>query len=325
VDNLVRTICRIEGLPALEIRVLSGGQVNRVFLVDRAFVVRIGGREDAFERLRRETELLRSLAGKIPVPGVHAFGVQESVVYQIQQFIPGRKLYAVWKELRPDEQDSVAAQLGAHLRVIHGLKAPYFGSAGEETRRCTAWSDYRAEEFSRTLDEIRTLNIRMAPGFIEMAKDYFDEHRHVLQDGVPTLVHGDLSLVNILVHEGKITALLDFEYALQAPPDYELWVPEAFCLYPNDWAEEDNEVFSSADFANFFPLLQKHYPALFEIPNLRQRLNLYQIESALRNYLSWRIDNLDTIPPEKMAAKEFYMARITNFIFRNGARTFFGK
>ncbi len=91
---------------------------------------------------------------------------------------------------------------------------------------------------------------------------------------------------------------------------------EAFCLYPNDWAEEINEVYCTADFASFIPLLRRHYPALFEIAHLRTRVNLYQLASALSSYLAWRKDNLSTIPPERMAAKEFYMARITNFIFR---------
>ncbi len=323
-ENLVRAICHKEGIDTGEIQVLSGGQVNQVFLVDQTYVVRIGGRADAHARLRREADLLRSLAGKIPVPTVHALGEHEGRVYQIQQFLPGRKLYAVWKELRPDEQEGVAAQLAAALKVIHGLGAPGFGSADAGSKAEAVWLDYFSDKFARTLDEIKALKMSMVPGIVEMARDYFDEHSAVLQDGQPTVVHGDLSLVNILVHEGRLSAILDFEYALQAPLDYELWVTEAFCLYPNDWAEEDNEVFCTADFANFFPLLQKHYPEIFETRNLRQRVDLYHLESALSNYLAWRKDNLNTIPPERMAAKEFYMARITNFVFRNGTRMFFG-
>jgi Ser/Thr protein kinase RdoA (MazF antagonist) len=162
----------------------------------------------------------------------------------------------------------------------------------------------------------------MAPGYLEMAQVYFDEHLPLLEAGTPTLVHGDLTLMNILVERGKITAILDFEYAMQAPSDYELWPLEAFCLYPNDWAEEDHEVCCTADYAGLFPLLQKHAPELFETPHLRERMNCYQLEATLGSYLAWRKDHLDSIPPERLAAKEFYMARITNFIFRHGVRMF---
>ena len=176
--------------------------------------------------------------------------------------------------------------------------------------------------FKRSLGEIEKLKIQMMPGFIDLAVNYFDENKHVLENSVPALIHGDLTMVNILVDQGKISAILDFEYSIQAPRDYELWVMEAFCLYPNDWAEEMDELHCTADFASFIPLLHKHYPELFEIPHLRTRVNIYQLESALSSYLSWRKDNLSTIPPERMAARDFYMSRITNFINRHGVRMF---
>ena len=76
-ENLVQTICSKEGLKIREFRALSGGQVNQVFLIDDAYVLRIGAREDAFQRLKRETELLQSLINKIPVPKIFAFGQQD--------------------------------------------------------------------------------------------------------------------------------------------------------------------------------------------------------------------------------------------------------
>ncbi|RPJ50093.1 MAG: hypothetical protein EHM21_05700 [Chloroflexi bacterium] len=138
-----------------------------------------------------------------------------------------------------------------------------------------------------------------------------------------------MTLVNILAENGgeallpKVSAILDFELARQAPADYELQAIEAFCLYPNDWAEEGNEVFCTADFANLIPLLRKHYPALFEIRDLRERLNIYHVYDALHSYLEWRKANLSTIPPERMAAKHFYMGRFWNILYDAGARMFF--
>jgi len=46
-ENIVKAICRKEGIPCQSIQVLSGGQVNAVFLVDGKHVLRIGAREDA--------------------------------------------------------------------------------------------------------------------------------------------------------------------------------------------------------------------------------------------------------------------------------------
>ena len=321
-ETLIRAICQKEGLPAHEIRPLSGGQVNQVYVVDAAYVVRIGGRADAYRRLQLESDLLRRLEGKASVAKVYAFGTLDETVYQIQAYIPGQMLYRVWKERSASQQDAIVADLASQMQAVHALGAPAFGDPRQPASQFSVWGDFLENKFQHTLTEIAALKIRMAPGFIELASDYFQQHKHTLQSGTPTVTHSDLTLVNLLVTQDKIAALLDFEYAMQAPADYDLWVMEAFCLYPNDWAEEGNEVYCSADFAGFIPLLQKHYPQLFAIEHLRERVNLYQLDAALGSYLAWRKDNLSTIPPERMAAKEFYMSKITNFIFAHGARMF---
>jgi len=322
-EQIVKAICRKESIPCQTLRVLTGGQVNAVFLVDGNYVVRIGAREDAAQRLAHETDLLQRLAGHVPVANVLAFGQAQGVDYQIQAYVRGEKLQAVWRTLTVAAQDSIAAELAASLKYLHSTCYHDFGERTQGSPRDVAWSNYLVDKFHNTINELRDLKIQMVPGMVEMAIDYFEAHKHVLQDGVSTLVHGDMTLVNILVHQGKVAAILDFEYALQAPADYELLAMEAFCLYPNDWAEEGHETFCTADFANLIPLIRKHYPELFAIRNLRERLNVYHVYAALSSYLGWRKANLNTIPPERMAAKGFYMGRITNILWDHGARMFY--
>lgn len=321
-QTLARNICRKEGLTPKTILPLPGGQVNHVFLVDGAYVLRIGAREDAHRRLGQETALLQRLAGQVPVPRVRAFGQYEGSTYQIQQYVTGQKLHNAWRGLTPAAQESITEQLAGCLQALHRERYPGFGAPGEDAAPNTSWAGYRAARLRATIAEIQALGLRMVPGFIELAEEHFAAHAGALEGGSPTLVHGDLWMGNILVENGRIAAILDFEYAQRAPADYELLVIEAFCLYPNDYAEEENEVYNAADFAPFCRLLRKYYPALFDVPRLRERLDLYHLESALSSYLSWRKDNLPAIPPERMAAKDFYMARISNFVFENGARMF---
>ena len=198
-ENIVRKICQKEGINGRNIQVLSGGQVNSVFLIDCEYVVRIGSREDAFQRLKHETELIQSLIREIPVPRIYAFGQQDGFVYQIQQYVPGQKLYSIWKNLRLNEQENIVAELVDYLKILHKRTFPYFGYAYEDTQKYESWSFFLSEKFKQTLDEINALHIRMVPGFLELAVNYFEEHKYVLQDGVPVQLHGDLSLVNVLI------------------------------------------------------------------------------------------------------------------------------
>jgi hygromycin-B 7''-O-kinase len=322
VDSLIEAICRKEGIRPRNIQPLKGGQVNQVYRVDTQYVLRVGARQDAFQRLKRETDLVRSLPADIPAPKIYAFGEHEGSVYQVQQFMPGQKLYAVWKELSPSVQEDVVAELAACLKSLHNQAAPCFGNLFEDTRPFDSWGAFLSSQFDSTLADIDRYQIQIFPGYVELARAYFDRHRHVLEGVPPAIVHGDLSGLNILVENGRLSAILDFEYALQAPRDYELLVIEEFCLYPNDYAEEENEVFCAGDFAALLPLLRKHAPALFEIPHLRERVDLYHLVAALGSHIEWRKANLGTIPANSMAAKEFYMARIANFTFRHGVRLF---
>jgi aminoglycoside phosphotransferase (APT) family kinase protein len=321
-ENLIRIICQKEGLEARIISTLSGGQVNQVFLIDDAHVIRIGSREDAFQRLKQETELVQRLTQDIPVPRVIAFGQHNGHVYQIQQFIRGQKLHSAWKHFPPEVQDRIVAELATHLKTLHKMVFPQFGYFHLPASWNDSWLEFFTDQFTNTLAEIKALGIRIAPDLLAAAVSYFDEHKQALQEGVPALVHGDLWPGNILVEQAKIAAILDFEYSVQAPRDFELVKMEDFCLYPNDYAEEENEVFCTADFANFIPLLRKHDPELFETRRLRERLNLYHLESTLSDYLAWRKANLGAIPIESLQAMGFVNARITNILFKHGTRMF---
>lgn len=322
VEDILKIICQKEGLNVTNIQPLTGGQVNKVFRIDNDYVIRIGSREDAFHRLKHETELIRRIANDLPVPKILAFGQQDGFVYQIQQFIPGQKLYTVWSNLSPDAQNSIMAELASFLKTLHAISFMNYGYLCQDSQLSNSWQDFLTGKFTNTLEEIKDRKISIVPGFLELATSYFEEHQHTLQDSTPVLVHGDLWLGNILIHNERISAIVDFEYAMQAPKDYELLKLEDFCLYPNDYTEEDDEYFCTADFANLFRLLHTHYPALFETNHLRERLNLYHLVFTLSDYLEWRKDNLTTIPAGSLAAKEFYLARISNFIFRHGTRMF---
>jgi Ser/Thr protein kinase RdoA (MazF antagonist) len=321
----IQAICKRERISLESIRPLSGGQVNQVFLLNDQVVLRIGSREDAFERLRCETELLQQLVGLVPVAAVLAFGQQDGQVYQLQEYVRGEKLYLIWDQLSPGTQDRLVAEFAGIRQALATLRFADFGRVSQPALRHHTWETYICTLFEQTLAEINERQIHLVPGFVQLARDYFDQYRHTLSSGVSTLVHGDLWLGNILVDQGRIAALIDFEFALHAPPDYELHILEDFCLYPNDYAEEDPSVdrtFTTVDFAGFFRRLRRVDPILFDMPHLRERVNLYHLQSTFHSYLEWRKQQSAVIPYHQPAAQGFYMARISNYTSNHSVRMF---
>jgi len=315
-DTIVAAICERENLRANTITRLSGGQINHVYLVDDRYIVRIGARENACRRLKRETALLQSLVHDLPVPRVLALGQHKDYAYQVQTFIEGEPLHHLWPDLPPGQKAHLVGELATYLQTLHANAYPGFGPHGDEDHH-QSWSEFCKANFYNTLADFQALNLVIPPAILKKITDNFKHHKHVLHAAEPVLVHGDLWPGNILVNNGSISAILDFEFAAQAPRDYELMLIEQFCLYPNDFAEEDNAIYTTADFADFFQLLKQHYPALFAVRDLRERLNLYHIIYSLEACVAWQKTQPQT--------KERYLpiqplAKVLNFLSAHGTR-----
>ena len=312
----IEAICQKEKLAAESIMRLDGGQINHVFLIDEKYIVRASARKNAYARLKQETELLQSIADDVPVPKMLALGQYENHIYQIQKFVRGKPLHRVWQGLPPDQKDRILGEFASYLKLLHERTFLQFGYYCDN-ERTPSWLECCEREFYDAIEGIQSVNLDVPDIVLHKIVEYFEHHKHVLQAATPVLVHRDLWPGNILVEDGKITAILDFEFSMQAPRDYELLLIEQFCLYPNDFVEEDNEIYTTADFADYVQLLKRHYRELFAVPNLRERLNLYHIIYSLSVYVAWYKEQPLTTErrlPIQPLAKAF------NFLSEHGTR-----
>jgi aminoglycoside phosphotransferase (APT) family kinase protein len=319
-ELIARLICERENLPFEELAPLQGGQVNAAYQVGKSRVLRLA-REAEGQRLQREARLLRELAGMIPVPEVLAVGRLEGVEYQVSRLAPGIPLHRIWTRLSALEQDRVAAQLAESLQALHALSHSRFGLLAEPQEHKPTWRELLVARFQRSAVTLRRLPGVFPAQILDAVEAHFLSRQGILEAesaANPALVHHDLWPGNILVEEGKITAILDFEFATWAPPEYELVLIEQLCLYPNAFVEPGQANFACSDFSSFISRLRSHYPALFAAPGLRQRLDLYHIEYVLRAYLAWI---------ERQAAMHARLAvqpvaKVMNFLFEDGVRMF---
>jgi Phosphotransferase enzyme family len=111
------------------------------------------------------------------------------------------------------------------------------------------------------------------PGLVDAVAERFQALRAsdpFLTDGL-VVVHGDAGTASLLWHQGRIVALLDFEFVRWGPRDLELAPFIGFMEGRSTvlaWLEED-------------------YPRLFAAPDLVRRLWLYQLAGTLRGLIVW--------------------------------------
>ena len=96
-------------------------------------------------------------------------------------------------------------------------------------------------------------------------------------DAAAACVHGDAHLGNVLWRDGRVVALLDFEWVRLGPPDLEL-EPHLRDVRPDNPRDE-------AEVRQLFGWLAETHPAAFAPPDLVARLWLYELTFALRRVL----------------------------------------
>ena len=157
-------------------------------------------------RWRRERYFLEILRGKIPVP--HVLEVIEPTEERrgalLMNFLEGEplRIESLSKEF--------AIEMGECLARLHNIPVKRYGDLSLGEGGCNPKDELRSY-FERSVSESNGV---LPTEFLDKCKKYFNNHLAELGmlDG-PCITHRDYRPGNVMVHNGKIVALLDWEIA----------------------------------------------------------------------------------------------------------------
>jgi aminoglycoside phosphotransferase (APT) family kinase protein len=279
-----------------EVPLEPASSVTNEVWIGHDLVVRVNSLPN--DRLRREAALARHLPPAVGYPTILSYGGEVGADYLILKRLPGHPLSRWWPAMNEDQRRDAISQLATKLRAVHSTVSPHLpdltrtpqlldpSPAGSQAVvRLLAAIDKAAllpNVDGRLLDEVRRLVVTTAD--------------HLTPFDSPTLIHGDLTFENILWDGERITALLDFEWARQGPPDLDLDILLRFCAYPHLHVAPDYEDRTHArDYTQVPWWLAEDYPELFDAPYVFERVRLYGF--------AWDIAELLAFPP-KYEARE---------------------
>ncbi len=294
---------------------LGGGQINTAYRVNGEFVLRVRPAGKDAAAFRKEQALFERLRGRAPVPEVVAVeeaGAALPAATMIARWLPGEPLARVWLRAEPRRREWLLGQLAELLRALHEVRFSACGDlTGGELSPAASWRDYMQTRLRRRLAIVRAL-----PGAPHGLLDAVEAHARraapALAQGAACLVHRDLHFGNVLADEDRITALLDFEAAVAAPPDYELDQLARFLRRPALFLPDMPEV-PAAAFRGVWTGLRRAYPELFRVPDLDARLAVYALEydlAALRDCLTGLWD--DAVRREVVARLEAALTQMVS-------------
>lgn len=189
----------------------AGGYSNLTWLAD-GLAVRIAAEAGPGDLLR-EAKLAALLPPEVGYPRLIASGVFEGHEWLLAEEAPGVNLGAAWPALGWEARGRALIDLWAKTEAVHrtglSLAAPYVRPQ----------SPFYAPDPILAAEQIRQLEERglLQPAQSAVLAAALDRFWNALPGATVVLNHGDLCTENALWHEGRVSALLDFEFAVAAP------------------------------------------------------------------------------------------------------------
>ena len=152
-------------------------------------------------RKEYEIKIMNQLA-KLGVPLAKPinFGKKGNVVYYTTEWLKGKNLSYRIKELSSKEKYNLGVKAGNALKLMHKLPA----NSNEE-----CWSVKYTEKF----DNIMLLSQEKGLNFhkLDIVRDYFNKHRHLLPGRPQNFVHNDFGAHNMMLTKKKKLTFFDFD------------------------------------------------------------------------------------------------------------------
>ena len=168
----------------------------------------------------------------IPVPRVHCSFIYKNTTYIVMERVRGKTLADAWPTLSDAELEHIFTQLRRMLEELRALPAPCtaiescVGGSLRDSR--IPRSKPRFGPFPSTKAFHHWLREGLQPEQHPERnndEDWADIKRMVsMQDqdwGMPVFTHGDLNPFNIIVRDGKIAAIIDWEFSGWLPRYWE--------------------------------------------------------------------------------------------------------
>lgn len=143
------------------------------------------------------------------------YDVEPEIIATVTDLVPGESLDKVWHSLNFEQKKSIKAQLKEQIRLYRTHSQPYIGRINHQETfnffdrlHFNFMGPFKSEE---EFDEWCLARVK-SPIAHAFWKNQLPKMR-AGGSGRFVLTHGDLSARNIMVKDGKITGIIDWEYS----------------------------------------------------------------------------------------------------------------
>jgi aminoglycoside phosphotransferase (APT) family kinase protein len=284
----VQQICSAHQIEIKDLTSITGSFGKKIFLINQEFLLRVSEISMTLEQ-----EKFRRIATLNFVPKIIYTGTlpREAgfIYYTLLTLLPGDDFVNVYPKTTKAQQkqfgkdiagflDNLQAINGTHYDIgLYVPALPHFSGTWQEGHQ-KYWERLMQESDQKHLRPDHVQVFESAYRFLQATGAVLD-----FQSG-PKLLHNDFHPKNLLLHQGKFSGVIDWECSQFGEADFELCHLIHWCLYPP---------LSDIDFRSFLQALFEASPQCTRVPNLAQRLTIYQIEHEMQQII-WNTSQAET-------------------------------
>lgn len=250
------------------------------YLLDNKYILRIS-KSTLDNQMKQNRIKSVSLVPKIHSSG--SFTVSGyKYYYLITDYVQGNDLWSVIQNLTDEQKNNVGKEIAQFLSELHSITGISYdiGHYIDTIPRCTkSWKDGHLEYIEMLRGGLSEIDIELeSKKIVSKAFDYIYTNINSLEyQAGAKLLHNDFHPKNIIVHEGRLAGIIDWECSQFGESDFELTHLFHWCIYPSI---PDNNL------ELLLKSVVENLQIAWNVPNIEKRLTIYQLEHEL-NQLIW--------------------------------------
>lgn len=290
----VRQICAEHQIEIKDLKSVVGSFGKKIFFINQEFLLRVSE-----TLMTLEQEKFRRIATLDFVPKIiHEGTLQQEagpIYYTLLTLLPGDDFVNVYPETTEAQQKELGKNIAAFLDNLQEFNGTHYDIGlyvAALPHFSGSWRDGHQKYWELLKQESEKLHLMLdSIQVFERAFRFLNATIAALnfQTG-PILLHNDFHPKNILIYRGRFAGVIDWECSQFGEADFELCHFIHWCLYPPK---------ATIDFRTFLRALFEASPKCAQVPNLLQRLTIYQIEHEMQQIIwnvseaeSWRVPRL---------------------------------
>lgn len=250
------------------------------YLLDNKYILRIS-KSTVDSHMKQNRIKSVSLVPKIHSSGSFTLS-GDQYYYLITDYVQGNDLWSVIQNLTDEQKNNIGKEIAQFLNELHSITGVSYdvGHYIPTIPRCTkSWKDGHLEYIERLRRGLTEIDIELeSKKTVSKAFDYIYKNINSLEyQREPKLLHNDFHPKNIIVHEGSLAGIIDWECSQFGESDFELTHLFHWCIYPS---VQDNNL------ELLLKSVVENLQIASNVPNIEKRLTIYQLEHEL-NQLIW--------------------------------------